>query len=381
MDEQPADSFDVEMPDIPMPEDTPQRATVDDIFTGGFKFAFIGSGQGGSRLTETFSKLGYRRVCAINTATQDLNTIDLPDSAKLCIGSGGAGKDPRVAASQFREHQEDVLDHMRRNFGTTVDRIFVCIGGGGGTGTGTLPQLVDAAHQAQEALKVNPNKVGLLLTLPRYSESPRVLANAYSVLQYATKLASDGIISPLVILDNEKIHELYPSLTVDKFWPTANTSVVTLFHLFNTLVARDSHYSTFDRSDFQTILDSGVIVFGATPVKKWDGETDISRAVRDNLKRNILAGGVSLAEGTVATSVIVGSQDVLQTLPQTHLDYAFDQLAKMLAPGATVHRGIYRGNKPGLAVYTAIGGFRSPSAKLAELRRLGQVVQDSDPWT
>ena len=42
-------------------------------------------------------KLGYRKLSAINTAQQDLNTIELIEN-KLWIGEGGAGKNPEVAA-------------------------------------------------------------------------------------------------------------------------------------------------------------------------------------------------------------------------------------------------------------------------------------------
>jgi hypothetical protein len=70
---QPAPDIDVTVPDIPMPEQV-QSAEIKDTFEAGFKFAFVGSGQGGSRIGQTFYKLGYRRVCAVNTAEQDLPT-------------------------------------------------------------------------------------------------------------------------------------------------------------------------------------------------------------------------------------------------------------------------------------------------------------------
>ena len=69
-------SVDISLPDIPMPEPEPEKETeVKDELDGAFNFAFIGAGQGGSRIAETFHKLGYRKTAAINTAMQDLNTI------------------------------------------------------------------------------------------------------------------------------------------------------------------------------------------------------------------------------------------------------------------------------------------------------------------
>src|SRR5579885_1960747 len=258
--------FDVAVPDIPLPDESQQAPEIADTFQGGFKFAFIGSGQGGGRIALAFYKLGYRRVCAINTATQDLETLALP--TKKCIGAeGGAGKNPAVAKAAFSENKEDVLDFMRRSFGPGFDRIFVCVGAGGGTGAGTVVHLVDTAVELQKALKIASDKVGVIVALPKAAEGKRPAANAFNVLNDLLELAKKGVVSPLIIVDNEKIGALYPTLAVDPFWDTANASVASLFHLFNTICVKNSHYTSFDRADLLTVLNSGIITFGATPVK------------------------------------------------------------------------------------------------------------------
>jgi hypothetical protein len=203
-----------------------------------------------------------------------------------------------------------------------------------------------------------------------------VAANAYATLQALLELAEQGRVSPLIIVDNEKIRSLYPTLPVDTFWDMANMSVCSLFHLFNLICVTHSHYTSFDRADLKTVIDSGLITFGANPVDKWANETDISYAVRGNLKKNILTSGVELSTGSVAAAVVIGGQAIMATLPQAHIEHAFDQLNRMLKPGNTVHRGIYRGNKPNLVVYTMIGGLAKPEEKLTELKRLGDLATD-----
>lgn len=367
--------IDVTVPDIPMPEQAKSNEIADE-FEAGFKCAFIGSGQGGSRLAQNFWKMGYRRVCAVNTAAQDLQHINLPDANKFCFGGGGAGKDPAKAGVLISERKEDMLDFMRRSFGPGFDRIFVCAGAGGGTGAGTAVHLVDIAIELQKALRCPTEQVGVILALPKISEGTRVALNAYNVLTSLWGLVEKGFVSPLILLDNERISSLYPSLAVDPFWDTANATVSSLFHLFNTIVVKSSHYSTFDRNDFKTVLDSGLITFGATPVAKWTDATDISYAVRSNLKANILSGGVDISTGNVAGVVIIGGSSVLTDIPQTHLDHAFDQMNRMLRQPSTVHRGIYRGNKDNLVVYTAIGSLGKPTAKLLELRRIAGLPDE-----
>lgn len=366
--------IDVNVPDIPMPAPG-EVVELKDDFESGFKFAFVGAGQGGGRLVQTFHRIGYRRVCAINTAEQDLATLNLPAANKMCLGtSGGAGKDPAVAKTTFKDCKEDVLDFMRRSFGPKIDRVFVCAGAGGGTGAGTAVQLVDTAVELQKSLRCPSEKVGVIIALPKLAEGKRVAANAYNTLNDLLFLAEKGNVSPLIVVDNEKINTLYPKLAVDNFWDTANLSICSLFHLFNTICIKNSHYTSFDKADLQTVLDSGLITFGANPVEKFTDETDISYAVRNNLRRNILTGGIDLTTGTVAAAVVIGGSEILSALPQSHIEHAFDQLNRMLKPGNTVHRGIYRGNKPTLVVYTIIGGLGRPEEKLADLKRVGDLI-------
>ena len=85
----------------------------------------------------------------------------------------------------------------------------------------------------------------------------------------------------------------------------------------------------------------------------------ISYAVRDNLRRNILAG-VDAATGNVAACVIIGDKGSLDKIPQSSLEHGFEQLSRMMGTQSTVHRGIYAGAKEGVAVYTAIGGLQAP---------------------
>ena len=361
---------DLSLPDIPMPVAQPEQTVeVKDEIDVAFKFAFIGAGQGGSRIAETFHGLGYRKIAVLNTAEQDLNTINLNN--KLCIGEGGAGKDPAVASKKFAERREDVIDFMRYSFGEQLDRIMVCAGAGGGTGAGTVVPLVHAAKELQETLKCPADKVGVILALPKASEGKKVNANAHKCLNDVYDLVKKGLVSPLVVIDNERIGKIYPNLVVSNFWQTANMSMAGLFHLFNLTAARDSSYTAFDANDYKNVLDSGLMVFGAAPVSDWENPVSISRAVRDNFNSGVLAGGIDLSSGNCAGAIVVGGQNQLDNIPQANLDQAFDQLCRMLAAGNVVHRGIYSGDKDSLTVFTTIGGLARPDEKLKELKKLG----------
>ncbi len=364
-------SPDLIVPDIPMPSAPEPKKEIEDKVEGAFNFGFIGAGQGGSRIAEIFHKLGYRKIAVINTAQQDLNTIKVDH--KLCIGDGGAGKNPDVAKDKYEEKKEDVLDFVRDSLGDNVDRYFVCAGAGGGTGAGTIMPLIKTASELQKIKKSSNKKVGVILALPKISEGTRVNANAFQVLNEVYSAVESGLVSPLIVVDNEKINKLYPNLGVAQFWQTANMSIAGLFHLFNNTATKDSSYSAFDTNDYKQILDSGMIVFGATQIAKWEGPSDIAQAVRDNLKSNVLSGGVDLSTGTSAGVIMIGGNEVLGNVPQEYLDRAFEQFTRMLADGSVVHRGIYSGNKDNLTAYTMIGGIGRPHEKLEELKKHGGV--------
>ena len=363
---------DISLPEIPMPTVQEKVEIKKDECDVAFKFAFIGAGQGGSRIAEAFHNLGYRKLSAINTAQQDLNTINL--EAKLCIGDGGAGKDPAKAEKLFNEKKEDVLDFIRDSFGDEVDRIFVCAGAGGGSGAGMVEPLIHTAREAQKIMHSGTEKVGCILALPKHSEGQKVNENAFHTLNKIIKLVNEGIVSPFIILDNERVHELYPGLAVAPFWKTANSSMAGLFHLFNLTASKDSSYSSFDSNDYKQLLDSGLIVFGASPVTNWENASDISKTVRDNLRRNVLSGGVDLSTGNSAGVVMIGGKEVLDNVPQENLDRAFDQFTRILGEHSIVHRGIYSGDNPNsLTVYTLIGGLAAPQKKIDQLKELALI--------
>ena len=361
------DDLGVDDPDIPLPsaEDNREPA-IEDEFESAYKFAVVGVGQGGCRLAATFWKLGYRRVAAINTAAQDLKPISLPQENKMLIGGTGAGKNRKMAQKLFEEHREDILDFLKKTFKTDMDRILVCIGAGGGTGAGGGPVVIDVCRDLCQAEGIEGSdggaKVGAILALPTKSEGSRVKSNAKETADTLIKDSTNGTLSPLIILDNERIKHLYPKLSVNKFWNTANTSICSLFHLFNKIAAQDSEYTAFDKADLDTVMSSGIISFGAVPVKPEGDtveETDISHAVRDNLKKNILAN-IDVNSGNVAACVAIGDKKTLDNTPQESLEHGFEQLTRLLGEGSTVHRGIYHTSKKGLVVYTIIGGIEAP---------------------
>jgi len=348
---------------------------VKDNFVGSTRFAWIGSGQCGGRLAKAFYDLGYKKAIAVNTTYHDLDTLALPPSQKFLmdIGEKGAGKDMSRGQEAAGQWHQDILHLTRKTFGTEVDHVMVCFGAGGGTGGGSAAELVSIAKDyIYSTGKTDPNKhVGVLMTLPTNGEanSPQVAENAYRVSVELGQMAAKGQISPLIIIDNEKISRMYPGKTVREFWPSVNNTVAGMFDIFNRLSSLSSPYTTLDPVDYQSILKAGgCAIMGLTRVEKFRDRFALSSAVKQNLEKTLLSNGFDLSTAKVAGCIVVGGKQMMANTPnlQDNINFAFDVLAD-LTGNATIHRGIYEDGRETLRVYTIIGGLDFPTSRVEEL--------------
>ena len=374
----PIETPDIEIPDIDLedyevPED--EETAVEDEAGGSQVFAWIGSGQGGGRLAKAFYDRGYRKCIAVNTSKQDISTLDLPAAQKLLldVGEQGAGKDMargREAANRYKQH---IFDLMRKIYGNNVDHLFVCIGAGGGSGSGSTEILIDVAKKYMKYIGHDDaeKRVGVVLSLPTRGEagSPQVAQNAHEVLSITSELAVNNDISPLIILDNAKIEKMYKGLTVKKFWPTVNNTISGLFHVFNVLTNQSSPYTSFDPTDYATVLRcGGVMVMGIAKLKEFKDEQSVSNAVKTNIEKTLLTD-VELSDARVAACVAVGGKEIMENTAglMDSLSYGFDTLSS-LCPNATLHRGIYEDNKDSLRLFTLVGGLQVTDKRKQQLK-------------
>ena len=353
-----------------------EEVGVKDHIKGSTRYAWIGGGQCGGRLVKSFYDLGYKKVLAVNTTHHDLDLLDIPEEQKFLMDMGekGAGKDMERGEKAVQQYQQEILHLARQTFSTQVDHIMVCFGAGGGTGSGSVVGLIEVAKRYARYIGLeNPNKkVGVVMTLPTVGEasSPLVAENAHKVATRLSELALAGEISPLIIVDNDKINKMYPGMTVNSFWPSINSTVAGLFDIFNRISALSSQYTSFDPVDYHSIMESGgCAIMGLTKVNKFDDKFAISEAVKKNLQKTLLAGGFDLSTAKLAGCIVVGGKRLMKDVSglQDNINYAFDVLSEITGQ-ATIHRGIYEDARDSLRVYTIIGGLDSPTARLEELK-------------
>lgn len=366
----------IDLGDLPeVPEATSERKVRDSFdYNVAFKLGFVGVGQAGGRIAETFAKIGYARVCALNTTIADLSQLSgLTDEKKLDFGGAkGAGKDPAIAAALAQGREEDFYDFFKRNLGDELDYVFVCFGAAGGTGAGAFPKAVEIVQRLMDETR-RPVRVGAIVALPKDAEGQQFAKNALHSVRRLTKLN----LSPVIFVDNQKIKALYDPVS-SKEHQVENSSTAQLLHLFNRMAGTDSDHTSFDRADLAKLLDSGIVAFGSTTIKTWANPADISTAVRDQLKRNVLAT-VDLTQGNVAALIYVLSGAAYDEVKASDLDHGTQMLTRILADGSTVYPGVYKGtgDTASIKALAMIGGLPWPRERLEELSRIAGVTKDA----
>ncbi|MAF43504.1 MAG: hypothetical protein CMI54_04945 [Parcubacteria group bacterium] len=375
-------SLDIEEYDPELVDDSDE---VSDESGGAITYGVIGSGQGGGRIAKAFFDLGYKKTAVFNTAQSDLALLELPDNHKFLVeseGSQGAGKNQEKARVAFENKSQEVFNKLREIFGNNVDRILVCVGVAGGTGGGSTNTLIAIAKKYFSYIGHDnaDDRVGVVASLPTTGEvaSPRVAENAYTRICDLWERAARGEFAPLIIVDNDKIKKLYPQLTVKQFWPTINNTVAGLFHVFNLLATKNSNYTSFDPTDYDSIMKTkGCMIMGVTTVKNVDSETALANALKNNLEKTLLADGFDLTTATAAASIVVGGTNLYEEVQglMDSIEYAFDTLAT-LTGGSIIHRGIYEdSSKTNLVAYTIVGGLDAPRKRIKELKKFLRTKQ------
>jgi cell division protein FtsZ len=355
----------INIPEIPLenfqvPEDEVTSALgLINTYEGSLDFGVIGSGQAGCRIAKSFFDLGYQKSIAVNTSLSDLNPLEMPAEQKLRIGHlEGSGKSMEKGARAAQESSQQVFDKMRQVFGN-VDKIIICVGFGGGTGAGSCPVLISIATKYLDYLKhVNPAKdVIVIAALPTDGElkSATIQVNNKKVQEDMFDIADQGLIGPVILIDNAKIEKLYRGIPPTKFWPSINDTITGLFQMFNYLSKQESGYTTFDREDYKTVLTTpGLAVLGVTRVDLGKDE-QLSQALQDNLKKTLLADMVDYTTARESACVVVAGTEVMDTISMDVINYGFDTISNLIG-NANVHRGLYDTDGDLIRAYTMITG-------------------------
>lgn len=336
------------------------------------KFGFVGIGGGGSRIAHAFTLKGYP-VCVINSANSDSGNLSLPDRKKLMLETNidGAGKNIKIGEAIVTENQNKINYFLKLNFMGRIDYLILCIAGGGGTGTGSITPLINVC-------KILEIPVGVIYTIPMNSECNYSKSNCIFGLKTLNEFLQNKSISPVILIDNENLAQLFPALGILKFWQRANFEIVKTFDFFNNIPKRKSvYYSALDSMDYARIISSaGFLVFGKTDVTKYNNRLALTEAIQTSIENKLMCNGYDLSQSTAAGIIMIGSESVLDKLPAKSIDYTYDSI-KDIVTQAAIFKGVYKDEsvKDKLIIFSVFSGLGLPEQRIDELKEAAGLLK------
>ena len=162
-------------------------------------------------------------VC--NTDRQALDKCDVPVKIQLGEDGLGAGTNPtegRNAALNSQEEIEKILDNNTK-------MLFITAGMGGGTGTGAAPVIASMAR------KKGILTVGVV-TIPFRNQGNETMSKAIDGI---TELENN--VDSLLIIDNEKLFDVYGDLLVQEAFPKADEVLTTAVRGITEIIKKRGH--------------------------------------------------------------------------------------------------------------------------------------------
>jgi cell division GTPase FtsZ len=328
------------------------------------EMAVIGVGQAGSRIAEVFHKNDYD-VGVINTSAQDLEFIEvLPNQKLLLEGSlGGTGKDLDLGRGIFEENIDSIIPFVD-GVAEGNNMLYLAVSGGGGTGSSSVDTLVPMLFETGLP-------VGVIYVLPKATEDAQSKMNSIETLASLAKMTSENMVANLIVVDNARIEQIYANLSQSKFWETANNAIVEPLHLFNSLTARASRFTSLDPSDFGKIISCGdCSTYGVMEVEDYMEETALAEAVIESLGSTVLTSGFDLTQTRVGGVIITGPKETLEKIPAININYCFHMISEQ-TNGASIFQGVYDvdSDSDSVKIYSWFAGLGLPKDRVDSLKK------------
>lgn len=337
------------------------------------EFGVIGSGQGGSRLAESLHKLGYEAV-AFNTATQDLDNIQLPEDNKVLLqfALGGASKDPSIGHEAAQMHRDLIYNTITDKLGSAELFVF-CTSLGGGSGGGSIETMIDVMASLQKPIVV-------ITIMPMTNEGAQTKKNSLDALARLTKEVKSGRIQNLIVVDNAKIESIFSDVGPMQFYKVSNEAIVEPLDVFNTYSSLPSNVKSLDPMEFFKILvdGGGLSLYGSMTVSDWERPESLAEAVINNLTSGLLAEGFDLKQTRYAGVMFLANKNVWDKMPSVSVNYAMELVKDAAGVPDETFRGLYEADFKDdvVKVFSFFSGLALPDTRVNELK--AEVASQAD---
>jgi len=252
----------------------------------------MGIGGGGSNAVNYMFENGINGVDFVicNTDAQALDASPVPIKIQLGIDLTeglGAGSNPEVG----RRAAEESADRVTELLDANTKMLFITAGMGGGTGTGAAPVIAEIAKE-KDILTVG------VVTVPFATEGG-----------YRRQYADEGItelkkyVDTLLVIDNEKLIEVYGDLTFTAAFAKANEVLNTATKGIAEVISQHLIVN-IDLNDARKVLEnSGTAVMGQAKV---EGENRAIEAVIEALDSPLLNDNDITGAQQVLLKIVTG---------------------------------------------------------------------------
>lgn len=334
------------------------------------RFGVVGSGQAGGRMAEVFHKFGYD-ACAINTAKQDLDTLAIPEARRLLLDYtiSGSGKDIEIGQAAIVNNRDQVAEFI----GPVLDNcdvVVLTLSLGGGSGSGSAVPLVELLGELGKPLLV-------LCALPGSFDDSQSKFNATATLSRLAEFSQRGVVNSLIVIDNAKIENSFPSLSPSKFWEVSNRSAIEPLHLFNTVTAIPSDLEVMDAMDLsRALLEAGnCALFGSMSISKNEYESDDAALLTSMIRKlsdALPADDFDLKEAQAVGILVTAKKEVLDNIPYANIAYLFKYVSDEFDSSRSF-KGIYSvapdDDSDDIKVSFIFSGMGLPTRRIDELKK------------
>jgi cell division protein FtsZ len=252
----------------------------------------MGVGGGGSNAVNYMFEHGIKGVDFVicNTDAQALEASSVPIKIQLGIDLTeglGAGSNPEVGRRAAEESSDRITELLDAN----TKMLFITAGMGGGTGTGAAPVIAEIAKE-KDILTVG------VVTVPFATEGG-----------FRREYADEGItelkkyVDTLLVIDNEKLIEVYGDLTFTSAFAKANEVLNTATKGIAEVISQHLLVN-IDLNDARKVLEnSGTAVMGQAKV---EGENRAIEAVVEALDSPLLNDNDITGAQQVLLKIVTG---------------------------------------------------------------------------
>lgn len=224
----------------------------------------IGVGGGGGNAVNHMYREGIHDVAFVvcNTDRKALEESPVPVKLQLGHEGLGAGNRPKKA----KEATEESINEVQGMLNDGTKMVFITAGMGGGTGTGAAPTIARIAKD-MDILTVG------IVTIPFRWEGDKKIDQALDGVEEISKH-----VDALLVINNEKLGEIYPDLSVTSAFAKANDTLLIAAKSIAEIITMRGIIN-LDFNDVKTVMKDGGVAIMSTGY--GEGESRVSEAIKN----------------------------------------------------------------------------------------------------